>query len=153
MNDLLYRGMNIDMFRELGGLLKPRGNQSVAELYPSNHLYPSDRLFPGEHEKNAVDKHQNPNRFNEANFKNQSAYLSTTPIFSRALHYATSGNKKLGVVFVIDRTLFKQHQVTEYRVSEIASIITVPEDKEILLLTSPLGSSLPDGVIVEIRNV
>lgn len=153
MNNYLYRGINSDMFRESGGLLKPHGNQSVAELYPSDHLYPSDRLLPGKHEKNAVDKHQNPNRFNEADFKNQSAYLSTTPVLSRALHYATSGNRVSGVVFIIDRSRLKQLQVTDYRVSEIATIITVPEDEEVLLLTNPLGSPLSKGVIVEIRHI
>jgi len=153
MNSFLYRGMNLNMFQECSGLLKPRGTESVADLYPSEYLFPSDRLFIGKHEKNAVDKHQNPNRYNEADFKDHSAYLSTTPLLNRAMHYATSGNKISGVVFVIDKNLLVQHHVIEYCVSEIATSITVPEDEEVLLLTKPLGSPLPDAVIMEIRYV
>lgn len=153
MNRFLYRGINLEMFRECHGLLKPRGTESVADLYPSEYLFPSERLFPGKHENNAVDKHQNPNRYNEADFKNHSAYLSTTPLLDRATYYATSGNKVHGVVFVIDRSLLAEHQVSEYCVSQIATVITVPEDEEVLLLTQPSGSPLPDAVILEIRNV
>jgi len=75
----LYRGMDINMYKKLKGQLTPRGTMTTANLYPSDHLYPSDNLFPGNHHLNAIDKHQNPNRYNEDDFKNNSAYLSTTP--------------------------------------------------------------------------
>jgi hypothetical protein len=153
MSDLLYRGINSEMFQASNGELKPKGTVSVAELYPGQHLFPSQKLFPGEHQKNAVDKHQNPNRYNEGNLKNNSAYLSTTPIFDRAWLYATRGHKTRGYVFVIDRCLLKQYRVSEFSVSEIATMIPIPEDREVLLLTEPPGSALPREVIKEILSV
>lgn len=152
MHGLLYRGVDSQMFREQKGQVFPRGNQSTAELFPGEHLFPSERLIPGKHSRNAIDKHQNRYRFNEANFKSRSAYISTTPQFDRAQYYATSKHTS-GYVFVIDRNLLKEHGVSEYLVADIATLITIPEDEEVLLLTNPLGTPLPKEVILEVREV
>lgn len=153
MYDYLYRGMNETMFEELNGELTPRGNQTIAELYPSEYLTPSENLFPGNNMSNAIDKHQNPNRFNEEDFKENSAYLSTTPFLDRAAYYATNDGKEIGYVFVIDRKALQAYSISEYVVSDIATIVTVAEDKEILLLSSPYGSSLPKEVIIDIKII
>lgn len=149
----LYRGMNINMYNEMKGQLIPRGTMTTANLFPGNYLSPSDNLFPGNHRLNAIDKHQNPNRYNEKNFKNNSAYLSTTPHLERAKYYATNGNTSPGYVFYIKRSILTEHNIHEYSVSRIATIIIVPEDDEVLLLTNPFGTPLPKEVIIKIERV
>ena len=152
-NQYLYRGINTEMFLLAEGRLIPSGQHQNAPLYPSEHLFPSERLFPGNHHRNAIDKHQNPLRFDEDGFKSQSAYVSTTPHFEKALNYATSGNKVPGYVFVIDRAKLALHKTEEFIVAEIATHITEPEDEEVLLKPNPPGSAIPEQVIVEIRKV
>ena len=149
----LYRGMNIKMYNELKGQLIPRGTMTTANLFPGEHLFPSDNSFPGNHHLNAIDKHQNPNRYHEEDFKNNSAYLSTTPHFKRAKNYATNGNTLPGYVFYIERSTLTELNIHEYSVSELATIITVPEDDEVLLLTNPVGAPLPKEVIIKIERV
>lgn len=149
----LYRGMDINMYNELDGELTPRGIITTANLYPGEHLFPSENLFSGNHHLNAIDKHQNPYRFDEDDFKNNSAYLSTTPHLERAKYYATKGNTLPGYIFYINRSVLAKFNILEYSVSELATIITVPEDDEVLLLTNPVGASLLKEVIVKIERV
>ena len=149
----LYRGIDIHMYNESRGQLIPRGTITIANLYPGKYLYPSDKLYPGNHSLNAIDKHQNPKRYNEEDFKESSAYLSTTPHLIRAKYYATRGNELPGYVFYIERAKLIKFNIQEYCVSELATTITVPEDNEVLLLTNPVGTALPEEVISKIERV
>ncbi|MDD3774621.1 MAG: hypothetical protein PHV08_01545 [Sulfurovaceae bacterium] len=149
----LYRGMDINMYNELNGELIPRGIMTTANLYPGEHLSPSENLFPGNHYLNAIDKHQNPLRYDEDDFKNNSAYLSTTPHLEHAKYYATKGNTIPGYVFYINRSLLANFNINEYIVSESATIITVPEDDEVLLLTNPVGTPLLKEVIIKVERI
>ena len=151
--NFLYRGINAKMYREANGELTPKGIISEANLYLSNNLVPSNTLMLGQSKKNAMDKHQHPKRQFEENFKKNSAYLSTTPIFDIAKKYATNNNKVEGYVFVIDQTKLVDYNVYEYLVSDVASMISVPEDKEVLLLTNPHGERLDPRLILAIKEV
>lgn len=149
----LFRGINKDMLESANRKLVPKGDIQDAQLYPSQYLFPSEKLFPGNHYLNAVDIHQNENRFDQDDFKNRSAYLSTTPHFERAKYYATKGNALVGYVFVLDRTKLAKYQIEEFIVSEIATDIKVPEDEEVLLRTNPLGSPIVKQVIIDVIEV
>ena len=149
----LYRGMDKEMYKSTKGKLIPFGTVDIAALCPSENLFPSEKLFPGTHQANAVDKHQNPLRYNEDNFKKNSAYLSTTPNLERAKYYATRGNTLSGYVFKIDREILAQYEIEEFIVAEIATSITMPEDDEVLLKPFPSGSVLHERVIVEVLEV
>jgi len=153
MSDFLYRGINAKMFDTHKGKLMPFGKYSKADLFPSEFLVPSNNLYPGYNEKNAIDKHQNPNRYNENEFKENSAYLSTTPLRERAIYYATNRYSEIGYVFTIERKKLKEYSVLEYNISNIATVITIPEDEEVLLLPSPHGSSIPEEVIISIEKI
>ncbi len=150
--NLLYRGMNAEMFENENGELKPRGTVSSAMLYPGR-IVPSDNLFPGKSIKHGMDKHQNKHRQDEDNFKENSAYLSTTPIYDIAKKYATRDNTLVGYIFIINRTKLARYNVKEYKVVNIANIISESEDEEVLLLTNPHGSCLNSELILDIQKV
>ena len=145
----LYRGVNADFHRELGGELRPKliGKPFKRPVYFGEKVYFGDGAVYGESERNAVIMHQ----------QNSSEYptsgVSTTPIFENAVRYAThDGRYSSGVVYKIDISLLAQYAVTAYPVSEHATKPAIPGDEEIILVASDFGV-LPDGVIVDVVEV
>ena len=85
--------------------------------------------------------------------KHPTSGVSTTPIFDRAVHYATHGGcHPTGYVYKIDTALLKAHGVTPYPVDQHAVKPAIPEDEEVILVASDFGA-LPDDIIVEVISV
>ncbi len=150
--NLLYRGINTEMYEKGNGQIKPKGMVTLTMLYPGK-IVPLNTLFPGKSMKHGIDKHQNIYRQDEDNFKENSAYISTTPIYDIAKKYATCNNSVAGYVFIIDRTMLARYNIEEFIVTDIANIVFEPKDKEVLLLTNPHGACLPSEVILDIQKV
>jgi len=49
--------------------------------------------------------------------------------------------------------MLARFNICEYSVLDLATVITVPEDNEILLLTNPVGAPLPKEVIIKTERV
>jgi hypothetical protein len=61
-------------------------------------------------------------------------WVSTTPIWRRAVFYATRGfTWPAGYVYKIDRARLCENGVAEYIVSEYTNTPSVPEDEEVIL--------------------
>jgi len=147
-NRFLYRGANLDLYKT-GNVLRSK-HQGAFE-YPAIYgeaTYGGGWTY-GTSDANAVLRHQ----LDQAGFP--TAGISTTPLYARAVFYATNGpggiTYETGYVYKIDRDALKTYGVREYVVSEYAVTPSVPEDDEIILV-APSGV-LPDDVIVEIIKI
>ncbi len=79
--------------------------------------------------------------------------ISTSPDRDCAVYYATGGSAgQAGCVLVVDTTLLSRHAVTAYRVAEIATTPSVPDDDEYILVASNFGD-LPEAIVVDRFNV
>jgi hypothetical protein len=147
MERYLYRGVNKALHAATNGKLLPKkiGTPFKRHVYYGEEVYYSDGSTYGESEANTVIMHQRNSS------KYPSSGVSTTPILDNAKSYATHNNQ-YGFIYKLDRHLFEKYGVTEYDVANYARALAIPEDKEIILVTSDNGA-LPDEIIVEIYEV
>lgn len=147
----LYRGVNADMHR-LGKGVQPK-QQGPFEYSPPygdpEAPYGSGWTY-GKSGANAVVRHQ----LHQAG--HPTSGVSTTPVFGRAVVYAThcadGGQCQVGYVYKIDRCKLQQHGVTEFVVAAYTVNPSVPEDEEVILVGLDNGP-LPQEVIVEVLEV
>ena len=145
-NEYLYRGVSEEM-HERGSGLHPKGTSFYRSIkYGEGFKYGSGVTY-GSSINNAVIAHQR----NSEHFPTSG--ISTTPLFERAKIYALSGNKKLkGFVYKIDRSLVLKNNIKEYRVADYTKFPNIPEDNEVILVTSDSGP-LPWECVIEIIPV
>jgi hypothetical protein len=131
------------MYQRLSGALRPKASHPfVAE--PEFGRAEFDNAYWGECEANAVIEHQ----------QHQAGYptsgVSTTPLWDRALFYATAGGQHpRGYIYVIDRARLAQLGVKEFVVSEIVPMPSIPVDSEVILVAADLGP-IPAECVVEV---
>ena len=144
----LYRGANPDLHKA-GNVLRSK-HQGAFE-YPGKY---GEATYGGgwtysTSDANAVLRHQ----LDQAGFATSG--VSTTPVYDRAVFYATSGpggvNYETGYVYKIARHALQAFGVREYVVSDYAKTPSIPADEEIIL-AGP-GGVLPEDVVVEIIEV
>ena len=146
MVDLLYRGVNFEMYERLGAKLCPKIFEPF-KLSPKWDEVPWDDSTWNESPENAVIAHQ----------RNQAGYptsgVSCTPHMGVATNYATHGGHfSVGYIYVLDPSKFEKFGVKSYKVSEIVSKPSVPEDDEIIIVHENFGI-LPEEIILEVRKI
>jgi hypothetical protein len=142
----LYRGVNPEMHKDLGGELHPK----QFEPFTRNPEYGRDEYgncFWGNSPLNAVVEHQ----------RHQAGYptsgVSTSPHFNRAQIYATQDGKfPTGYVYVIDIEQCAAHGVTLYFVNDIVPQPAIVEDEEVILVAQNFGV-IPSEVIINVIQV
>jgi hypothetical protein len=142
----LYRGVSVELYEKTKGKLIPKSLEPFTYTFKFGEPgfnFNSGATFDSSPE-NAVLKHQ----YNQQGFPTSG--VSTTPILEQAKYYATSGGKDVpGYIYKIDRNLLDKYGVTEYFVDKIVTNPSVPEDKEVILVSRDNGM-LPEEIIVEV---
>lgn len=145
----LYRGVNAELHRANAGRLLPKelGVPFTKAIYWGGEHYWGDGSTWGESATNAVIQHQRDSN------RNPTSGVSTTPSMENARRYATHLGKYLsGYVYKIDTQLLEHHSVSAYSVSEHATVATIPDDEEVILVAKDFGP-LPSEIIVEVSEV
>ena len=145
----LYRGINEEMYRSSGGVLRPRLiNTPFTYVFKADASVRADgSATAGPSEKNAVYGHQLSSE------KFPTSGVSTTPVFQRAQYYAIKGGLyALGYVFKLDRKVLESIGVKEYIVSKWVENPSIPEDEEVILIAQDQGE-LPMDVVVKVIDV
>jgi len=144
----LYRGANPDLHKA-GNVLRSKGQGTFEYSARYGETTYGGGWTYGTSDANAVLRHQHQ----QAGFPTSG--ISTTPLYERAVFYATNGpggtRYETGYVYKIDRDALESCGVREYVVTEYAVTPSVPEDDEIILV--PARGTLPDDVPVEIIKV
>src|SRR5450759_3221633 len=98
MDDLLYRGVNPELYAKLNGELRPKQTTPfVSQHVWGTHSWGSN--YWGESAKNAVIDHQ----LDQAGYPTSG--VSMTPHLHRAIAYAThDGRYSEGYIFVVERS-------------------------------------------------
>lgn len=141
----LYRGVSASMHRNNGGRLVPKKLESFTYAFhwgEPGAKYGSGIKY-GTSETNAVIRHQ----LNQEGFPTSG--ISTTPLFDRAQHYALGEGGLVGYVYKIDRSILHRYGVREFTVENFAKFPSVPEDQEVILVSSDFGE-LPPEIVIEI---
>ena len=145
----LYRGENSQLYTENKGKLIPKSTDAF--LYAFNYGI-SDRKYGsggsyGVSPENAVLGHQIDSK------KYPTSGISATPHFERACYYALGNGKfENGYIFKIDCDLLDSNNVKEWLVAKYATLPSVPEDDEVILVSNDFGI-LPENIVVEIISV
>lgn len=144
----LYRGVSDSIHRKNNGRLVPKKIEpfQYGFHWGEEGLTWDSGATWGSSERNAVIRHQ----LNQEGFPTSG--VSTTPLFERAKFYATHDGKRVGYVYKIDRSLLSVHSVKERIVSEFAKRPSVPEDDEVILVSSDFGP-LPEEIVVDVIPV
>lgn len=150
---ILYRGINEEMFVKSKGRLQAKGNEDKAELFPSEHLYPKETHIPGKNMVNAINKHQDPNRFNEDGFKDKSAYISTSRLYEIAVQYATYSGSKQGYVFFLDKSILESEGFIIVSINARIDSPTNPTDHEYVIRMRFSDDYIPQKAILKIVKV
>jgi hypothetical protein len=143
---VLFRGVNATLHR-LGLTLQPKrlGPFTYPRAY-GEATYGDGGTY-GTSEANAVVRHQ----LDQRGFPTSG--ISTTPVYDRAVFYATTGRSDAaGFVYTIDRDSLSQYGVKEYIVSDYAVRPSVPADEEVILVAAD-GGFLPQGVVLRVEEV
>lgn len=148
MSDFLYRGISEAKYLKDGKTIKPYlkgAPDSIIHLDEGHYL---DEGFTLDNSiNNSVIKHQKDSK------KYHTPYISTTPHFEIAKHYALHGGKhNKGFVFKIDRKLLPKFNVKEEPVKLYTNSPNIPKDDEVCLYTKN-GKELPQDLIVELLEV
>jgi hypothetical protein len=149
MNDsYLYRGISEQMYLECHGLLIPKQHEAFEYVFKADGTIEADGSAVASVSCiNAVLRHQ----LKQEGFPTSG--ISTTPIYERAVFYATHGNKYVsGYIFVINRTILTEHGVSEFIVSRIIPNPSIPEDHEVILVAKDHGM-LPDKIVTDIISI
>lgn len=131
------------MHQRLNGSLAPKDNEEFKRS-PEYGRAEWGNATCGHNDTNAAIEHQ----------QHQAGYptsgISTTPIMGRAKVYATrDGQYDHGYIYVIDRNLCAEYEVSVYVVSEVVPKPYIPEDEEVILVASEFGA-LPTEIIVDV---
>ena len=147
-NRYLYRGVNEKLYATSKGILHPKGCNPFTYTHIADGSVKADgSATAGSSEQNAVLRHQ----LHQAGFPTSG--ISTTPVFERANFYATRGGKyATGFVYKIDKSLFKKFGIKEYIVLKWIPHPSIPEDKEVILVSQDFGP-LPSEIVVDIIKV
>ncbi len=100
----------------------------------------------GSSENNAVIRHQ----LNQEGFPTSG--VSTTPLFDRAKHYALGKSSSTGYIYKIDRSILHRFGINEFIVANFAHFPSIPEDQEVILVSSDHGE-MPPEIVIEIIEV
>lgn len=149
MDRYLYRGVNLSLYEATNGKLVPKaiGLPFKQETYFGGDIYFGDGTVYGESERNAVIQHQRDSN------KHQTSGISTTPVYENAKRYAThDGKYSSGYIYKIDIELLGSNGVSYYVVEEHATMPSIPEDKEVILVARDFGI-LPIEIVVEVIAV
>lgn len=143
MGRFLYRGVNKQIHETNDGELIPKGNKFTYTFKFGDFKFNEGVVF-GETIKNAVHGHQ----------KNSKIYktsgISTTPMYERALYYATNRNKhEVSYVYKIDTALLSFYKIYEYIVNDIEEFPKNREDNEVILVAQDNGV-LPRKIIAQV---
>jgi len=144
----LYRGVSEELHQRNGGRLVPKLPNTFehAFKYGEGIKYGSGARY-GSSDINAVLLHQLEQK------GLPTSGISTTPIWDRAKFYALGGGKaKRGYIYIIDRGALSKYGVKQYTVSEYIPEPSIPEDFEVILVSSDFGP-LPQEVIVEVKDI
>ena len=136
------------MYKSNGGRLVPKKLESLTYAFhwgEPGTKYGSGIKY-GSSETNAVIRHQ----LNQEGFPTSG--ISTTPLFERAKRYAISKDTPRGYIYKIDRSLLQQYGVREFPVANFAKFPSVPEDQEVILVSSDFGE-LPPEIVIEVIEV
>lgn len=139
----LYRGISEEMHQALEGL-KPKGISFTRPIrFGEGFKYGQGVTF-GSSKNNAIISHQvDSGRF-------PTSGISTTPFLERAKLYATcKGKRAKGVIYKLDRELFAEKGIKEYRVKDFTRYPEIPEDDEVILAKED-NTSLPMEIVIEI---
>lgn len=147
----LFRGVHLGM--HLGGFgLRPRGKVDIhgPEWGHPEIPYGIGITWGGRDHRTAAIMHQLGGHSYP-----DSAFISTTPHFSRARDYALYKHG-LGVVYELDTASFSAHGVEVHAIDDI--IITLgargdEEAEEHAVLTHPIGSRLPLALVTRVHSV
>jgi hypothetical protein len=123
-------------------------------VYQAEHILPLGLPFVLEESpKSARQRHQHDSH------RYPTSYVSTTPHFYRARHYATCSDPARGyvptkTVVIIDTTAFDALGISAYPVADDFELyqISKPEDDEIILEYRG-GHEFPKEVIIEVRKL
>lgn len=144
--DLLFRGVNAGQHRH-GKCLHPKQVGSFTYGSRYGEAAHGTGWTYGTTTANAVVKHQ----LKQEGFP--TAGISTTPVYERAVFYATGGGRHpVGYIYKIDRGLLPMHDVAEYVVSHYTVAASVPQDSEVILVAGD-GGELPSAIVIEIVEV
>ena len=137
--------MNSELHR-LGKALEPKAIGPFA--YSARYGEASYGTWAyGDTETNAVLRHQ----LRQEGFPTSG--ISTTPIYERAVFYATArGANGIGYVYKVDRQSLAHHGIREFVVSEFTDAPSVPEDEEVILVGGS-GKPLPDDIVSGVVKV
>ena len=151
----LYRGFARAAYEKTAGGLRPR-----APGVPFEHCFKAGEILrpstgevlkagvgavAGLSDTNAALRHQaDPG---DRNWRDSG--ISTSPYRDRAVYYATAGNcGQPGCFLVVDTKLLSWHAVTAYRVAEIATTPSIPDDDEYILVAADF-CDLPEAIVVD----
>jgi hypothetical protein len=158
----LYRGVSEKQHREKTGLTPKNigvAFKNAIPLLSEKTPFKLDRNWKvGNSEHNAAYVHQRADlckKLTPEQYENISrSGISSTPILERAIHYATKGCEKnvIGYVYKIDRGMLRDNSFHEYDVNKIIPKPHVPEDHEIILVSSEFGA-LPMTIVSEILRI
>lgn len=142
---ILFRGVSCEAFLDGTGL-SPKKSGQFSYSARSGEVRSGQGWRSGTGAGNAVLKHQ----------LRQEGYptsgVSTTPLYERALFYATRGGTTSGYIYKIDREQLHLLGVREFVVSDIIPFSSVPEDQEVILFAKD-GTSLPTNVVLDVQKV
>jgi hypothetical protein len=147
--NILYRGISERLYEETRGVLRPKVYKPFQSFATAGERisYCGSGIVCGESAANEVVRHEYM-RSGEP-----TSGISTTPIFQRAVCYAThDGQYASGFIFTIDRNILSNYGVTQYIVKDIKPFPSVPEDEEVILVAHDFGD-LPEGVILSVQRV
>ncbi len=142
----LYRGQNLFGHLENNGVISAKGDSFSRSMKINEPMATfGNECTIGPSEKNSVISHQyDSNQY-------PTAGISTTPLYERALFYATSGGRNDGVIYVISRCKMTDHGIKEFDVNRIVRYPKLVMDQEVILV--PISNTLPAEVIIEVIMV
>jgi len=139
MHSYLYRGVSIIEDEKNNGLIKPKGEESIAVPRVGDEGFKIGSGYViGRSEGNAVRAHQIDSGMKEL------AYISTTRCKEIAKKFATSDNIEDGYIYTLDSSQFPKHRVT---IHELESVVNDHEEE--VTIKSIDNGIIPAAVIVK----
>ena len=142
--DYLYRGVSEDMHTKGVGLA-PKGKNRSSFTYYDCAISDSNETYDDSPENSMILHQRDSDKF-------LSAYISTTPHYSRAKYYALSNSCGVGYIYKLNCSLLKKYNVEAKTIKEVTLYPEKPEDDEVLLVTKDNGV-LPSEIIDSIEKV
>lgn len=148
MPRVLYRGVNAERYAATGGQLIPKTTAPFPYVFRHDGAIRHDGSATyGKSVQNAVLRHE----LRQEAFPTSG--VSTTPHWSRARFYALEGGRsERGYIITIARDTLANFAVMKYIVSQCIPHPSVPEDDEVILVSTDF-SQIPAQLVVAITEV